>query len=485
MQLPKDYSKKIVSRWSKQLDKGAEIKDDYVKTLTAIMMENTYSSMKESGMVLTEAAPTGAMSAQGAPATTAPASSNTLGAFNWDSTVQNSGVQGPYDSRIATMLMPTVRRVFPELLAHDLVGVQPMHAPVSIAVALRFFVDKSGVGTKQEIGWNIMDDRKTGTDQMSSDNTRGSWYGISDTAEARAGLGTVHGSQAQTDMWSAYTGTAETGSNYDGQGVDLAGSEWWAIGTDMPMASLKIEKAIVEARERKIAANWSLELAEDLQKMMSMDVDSEMINAMSYEIKAETDRQLVSEMVKSAIVATRTSTWDPIKADGNKQSERIGTLATQIAIKSQEIARYTRRGAANFLITTPTIVGLMERVTELGGFDKGFAVNGEQVGIALVGTTRSGAVKVYRDSFAKAASAYVLLGYKGPGYADSGIIFCPYIPLQIARAVGMNSFDPRVGLRTRYGIANNLFGAGNYYHFIKVSGLTDTYTITSNRQFTF
>lgn len=479
MNLPKDYNQKITAKWQKQMDKQGEIKNDYVRNLTAIMLENTYTSMREAGVVLTESVPTGAMAAQGTAASaTTPASSGVLGSFDWNSQVQNSGVQGPYDSRIATMLMPTVRRVFPELVAHDLVGVQPMHAPVSIAVALRFFVEKSN---KLEIGWNVMDDTKTGANGMSADTTRGSWYGVSSAAEARAGFGDVSGDA----MWSAYTGTVESGSNYDGQAADLAGSEWWAIGTDMPMASLKIEKAIVEARERKIAANWSLELAEDLQKMMSMDVDSEMINAMSYEVKAETDRQLISEMVKAAIAAGRTSSWDPALADGNKQSERIGTLATQIAIKSQEIARYTRRGAANFLVTTPTIVGLMERVTELGGFDKGFAVNGEAVGVALVGTTRSGAVKVYRDSFAKAGAAYILLGYKGPGYADSGIIFCPYIPLQIARAVGMNSFDPRVGLRTRYGIANNLFGAGNYYHFIKVSGLTDSYTITSGRQFTF
>lgn len=484
MQLPANYARNTEAKWEKVLATGPEIKNRDVRKVTAIMLENTAQNMGGAAGLLTEAdmvnspyATTSAFPSSGTAGNPGTLSSFTPGVTD--------GIQGPYDARIAQMLMPTVRRIFPELLAHETVAVQPMHGPVGIAIALRFFMDGGN-----EIGWYDMDSTKTGTSGMST-NDLYALYGTVDCGAARAGAGALSPVITCTaGDWYKYYGTcnSETASNYDGQADTLANMEWKGLGSGVSQAKVKFEKAIVEAKERKVAANWSYEIAEDVQKMLSLDMDAEMVNAMSFQIKAEIDRQLVSEMIKAALAGSRSSKWDPSLADGRNQMDRIATLATQISVKSEQIAKYSRRGPATFLITTPTVVGLMARQTEFGGFDKAFQVEGHQVGVSLVGTTSAGSVKVFRDSFASEANGktYVLLGYKGAGFMDSGIVYCPYIPLQIARAIGPNNFDPRVGLRTRYAVAGNLFGAANYYHFIGVDGLTTQYNLLcSARQFIF
>jgi hypothetical protein len=203
-----------------------------------------------------------------------------------------------------------------------------------------------------------------------------------------------------------------------------------------------------------------------------------MVNIISYEIQAEIDRQLLSEMVKGALdvknggVNAQVSTWSPVSADGRNQLERIGTLYTHILDRANRIAITTRRGAANFAISSPRVCALIERLQTFT-FDQagGNKVNTNNVGVAKVGTLRNGAITLWRDTFA--GGDYVLLGYKGANQYDSGIIYCPYIPLQLLRAVGPQDFTPRIGVRTRYGLLNHLFGANNYYSFIKIEGLVD------------
>ena len=233
-----------------------------------------------------------------------------------------------------------------------------------------------------------------------------------------------------------------------------------------------MEKGTVTARTRKLAAAFSLEIAEDMMSMHGIDVDNEMINIISYEIQAEIDRQLLTEMVKSAINGHKTSVWSPVSADGRNQLERIGTLYTHLLDKSNEIAITTRRGPATFAVASPKVCSIMERLQDFTLDQASTQVDTGAVGIAKVGVLRNGSITLYRDTFAM--GNYMFLGYKGPTPYDAGIIYCPYIPVQLLRATAQENFSPRMGVRTRYGILQHLFGADNYYHFIRIDDLTSS-----------
>jgi hypothetical protein len=351
-----------------------------------------------------------------------------------------------------------------------------MGGPVGFAYALRH---QYGVNARGGDGATVTQGDELGYNEVKSDFTGAS--GLLELDESGNFCQPVPGvlsADMASEAWQAFAG-----NDGDGQGAGLNGSEWWAIGEDMPMAQFRLEKGVVEAKSRKLAAHWSLELGEDMMNMHGIDVDSEMVNVMSYEVQAEIDRQILGEMVKAAIVGGKVSEWDPVSADGRHQKERIGTLYTQTLIKSQEIAIATRRGPATFAVCSPTVVALLERMTDFAQDTASVEASHASIGISKVGAMRNGGVGLYRDTFA--AGDYMLLGYKGPTAYDSGIIYCPYIPLQLNRATGQEDFTPRVGVRTRYGILANLFGSANYYQFIKVKGLNSVVNDSSGRVFTY
>lgn len=466
--LSPDYQEKVFKRWEKVIKAGNPIRSESAALATALVLENTQREFqKSSGGMITEAnigmgAGAGAATAPyGTDTGARPAGGNALGSnFNY----------GVNDSRIPTIVIPTLRRIFPELIAHDVIGVQPMNGPVGFAYALRFQYGANGKGMAagtpiqgNEIGYNNMYSDFTGASGLTEENRTANYAGGSNVV----GAGTV--ARTSDAYWQAFAGA--TDGRFNGLGASMGDAEWWAIGSDMPMSQFKLEKGVVEAKTRKLAAHWSLELAEDMMNMHGLDVDAEMVNVMSYEIQAEIDRQCVAEMVKAAIAGGRVSTWSPVSADGRHQLERIGTLYTQILIKAQEIGINTRRGPGNFMIASPTIVALTERLSDFELDKAGDAkVQYADMGVAFCGTLRRGNLRTYRDTFA--GGNYILVGYKGPTPYDSGIIYCPYIPVQLNRAVGVDDFSPRIGVRTRYGVLDNLYGSGNYYQFIKVDGLT-------------
>lgn len=452
------YQDAVLERWTPVLEAGEDTMTEQVKLATALVLENTQRDFdKDASLMESYAGGFGGQSVLGSGG----------GAFGDYPAGANYGGTGN-DARMPTIVIPTVRRIFPELLAHSVCGVQPMNGPVGFAFALRArYGANGGLGNSTvtqgtELGYNQIDSTFTGT------------TGNAVTAPSSA-----------LTMWQSFAGTTQPNPyantntfNEDGQAVNLAESEWLKIDDDMPTAQITMEKGIIEARARKLAAHWSLELAEDMMNMHGVNVDSEMVNIISYEIQAEIDRQLLSEMVKGALdvqnsgANAQVSTWSPVSADGRNQLERIGTLYTHILDRANRIAITTRRGAANFAISSPRVCALIERLQTFT-FDQagGNKVDTNNVGVAKVGTLRNGAINLWRDTFA--GGDYVLLGYKGANQYDSGIIYCPYIPLQLLRAVGPQDFTPRIGVRTRYGLLNHLFGANNYYSFIKVDGLVD------------
>jgi hypothetical protein len=261
---------------------------------------------------------------------------------------------------------------------------------------------------------------------------------------------------------------------------------------------VKFEKTAVEAGTRRLGARWSVELEQDLKNMNGIDVDAEITNAMSYEIQAEIDREMLMRMIQSALGASRFSTWSPASADGRWLVERNRDFYQRLIIEANRIAVRNRRGAANFIVATPRVCAILEMLPEFQWVPVQGDVNTQPVGIAKVGSI-GGRFNVYRDTRTEVQNnseysqnnrytvnggaagtgpsiEYALLGYKGPEFYDTGIIYCPYIPVMVQRTIGPNDFAPRVGLLTRYGVVDNIFGADLYYHVILVNGLGHAFT---------
>ena len=266
------------------------------------------------------------------------------------------------------------------------------------------------------------------------------------------------------------------------------------ITGNIPQVEVKFEKTAVEAGTRRLGARWSVELEQDLKNMNGIDIDAEITNAMSYEIQAEIDREMLMRMIQSALGAgfgPGFSVWSPASADGRWLVERNRDFYQRLIIEANRIAVRNRRGAANFVVATPRVCAILEMLPEFQWVPVQGDVNTQPVGIAKVGSL-GGRFNVYRDTRTEVQSGnysptvygggtsnnieYALLGYKGPEFYDTGIIYCPYIPVMVQRTIGPNDFAPRVGLLTRYGVVDNIFGANLYYHVIIVQNLGAEFT---------
>jgi hypothetical protein len=477
--LDTNFQTNVMQKWKPVLDAAGGIKDYSKRLSTAIILENTQCAVEgRQGSRLNESyASSGMGGSMGATGTNNAA--NGGGVF---AGMTGDGTYGAGDSRMPTIVIPTARRIFPELLAHEVVGVQPMTGPVGFAFAFRALYGDNGKGGVNgvakgvELGYNQLDSQFTGATMGAAG------------AGVNAGLGEQLDATnaAQVDMWSAFSGvdpsaygTKQYGAK--GTGAGLNPSEWWGIGEDYPMAQFDVMKGTVEAKARKLGASWSLEMAEDIKAVQGADIEAEMTNIISYELKAELDREILSEMVKAAISGGATSTWSPVTADGRNQMERISTLYTHLLDMANKVSITTRRGPATFAIASPKVCALLERMGQYAFIDNGSPkVDTGVVGVAKVGTLRNGAMTLYRDTFA--GGNYIQMGYKGQHPYDAGIIYCPYIPVELMKAMSPNTFAPRIGVRTRYGLLNNLYGAKNYYHFIKVDDLTNYASLVSDSE---
>ena len=272
------------------------------------------------------------------------------------------------------------------------------------------------------------------------------------------------------------------------------------ITGNIPQVEVKFEKTAVEAGTRRLGARWSVELEQDLKNMNGIDIDAEITNAMSYEIQAEIDREMLMRMIQAALGAgygPGYTIWQPASADGRWLVERNRDFYQRLIIEANRIAVRNRRGSANFVVCTPRVAAILEMLPEFQWVPVQGDVNTQPVGIAKIGSV-GGRFNVYRDTRTEVQNGevysganartysnnsatgtsieYALLGYKGPEFYDTGIIYCPYIPVMVQRTIGPNDFAPRVGLLTRYGVVDNIFGANLYYHVILVQGLGTAFT---------
>lgn len=324
------------------------------------------------------------------------------------------------------IVMPLTRRIFPNLIANNLVAVQPMTGPVGLAYALRFKY-KSGALAGTEIGYNTVNQAYTGDSTYTPVSGAG-------------GLPTLSGERLSS--------------------VDPA-----SIG-DMQEAGLAIESTTITAKTRKLKSRWSLEAAQDLKNMHGLDIESEIVSMLQYEVGAEIDREIVNRMRALCTVGNgNLSTVFVNSLSGTWEQEKFRALYTRIVKEAGQIAITSRRGPGNFIIASTNVITALDAVGNFLLSPTNSSPMELAPGIAKVGSIE-GRFDVYRDTFA--VNDYALVGYKGPSPADAGIIYSPYVPILISKTMEPTSFYPVVGLMTRYGVTDALFGAQYYYRMLNV-----------------
>jgi hypothetical protein len=466
---------RAVAKWRKVLDYSSNsipaIQNEHVYKTTAMLLENQEQwCFQESNNAGSNGVFGATLQPTGVPG------------------IANSDSYASGDARLPKILIPMIRRTFPELISNEIVGVQPMGGPVGLAFALRYAyqgdtLSDSGIDGKTTGGGsgssfgNQLKAAYTGGADLPNDELG---YQLLDTRFTGTSAAFLSG-HAEWTFADQDRGIAELLSNYE-----LTGK--------IPQIELKFDKTAVEAGTRRLATRWSVELEQDIKNMNGIDIDGELTNAMSYEIQAEIDREVVMRMIQTAFNAgagAGFSIWSPVSADGRWTAERNITFYQRLIIESGRMAARNRRGAANFVIATPRVCSILEMLPDFKVYEINGTVSTAGVGIAKVGTVGS-RWTVYRDTRTEVQNTslyspnyytgqtsgveYALLGYKGSEYYDTGIIYCPYIPIMVQRTIGPNDFAPRVGLMTRYGIVNNIFGANLYYHLIIVKGLGTAFT---------
>ena len=398
-------------------------------------------------------------------------------------TVTSGDTYAPGDARLPKILIPMIRRTFPELISNEIVGVQPMSGPVGLAFALRYQYNSQYLG-------NGIDGNPAGqTGGAGPGNIPGTTTGYNGNTELGYQFLDTRFTGSSSQRLSGSTAAGWTFAQQD-QGVAQILSAFEITG-NIPQVEVKFEKTAVEAGTRRLGARWSVELEQDLKNMNGIDIDAEITTAMSYEIQAEIDREMIVRMIQSALNAgygAGFSFWSPASADGRWLVERNRDFYQKLIIEANRIAVRNRRGAANFIVATPRVCAILEMLPEFQWVPVQGDVSTQPVGVAKVGSV-GGRFSVYRDTRTEVQNTgvygsqgytgplpqtsieYALLGYKGSEFYDTGIIYCPYIPIMVQRTIGPNDFAPRVGLLTRYGVVDNIFGANLYYHVVIVQGL--------------
>lgn len=410
----------LVKKWGDILQEGTALKNSHVEKVTAIMLENELSYLHQGNRV-----------DEGT---------------TWTDSSPNGFVG---DADFYKIAIPMVRRTFPELLAHEVVGVQPLTSPVGLAFALRYKADQTYAGAAgTELGHNTIDPYYSANPATSAAFDR-------ETGEAL-------GSKSVPDV-----GTAP--HEYPGIGGGLGVGN----GSGIREVSMTLEKAQVEAGTRKLKSRWSIEVSQDLKAMHGLNIEEEMMDILAYEITAEIDRELIFKIKQAADlnpnsqIGAKTVDYTT-DFDGRWEAERYRNIYNLIIRKANQIAIDTRRGAGNFLIASPVMCAAFEATSAFTVAPSNIDVTTATTGVAKVGSL-DGRMMVYRDTFA--VEDDVVIGYKGASSYDTGIIYLPYIQLMVSKATYEDSFQPSVGLMSRYAIHNHMFGASNYYIRIKFDNM--------------
>jgi hypothetical protein len=437
-----------------------QIKDSHRRMVTAVLLENQERTLREEREFLYET-PT----------------------VNTQSSTGNPGFSGSASSPVAgfdPVLISLIRRAMPNLVAYDLAGVQPMNGPTGLIFAMRSKYKTQG-GT--EALFNEPDSAFSGQD--SGFNNTSAW------TDGAVGLGSTAQRGSNPGLLNPEGGQTATTYNV-GQAMRTDDAEALGTSDQFNEMAFSIEKITVTAKSRALKAEYSLELAQDLKAIHGLNAEAELANLLSTEILAEINREVirtiygVAESGAQANVASA-GTFDlDVDSNGRWSVEKFKGLIFQIERDANAIAQRTRRGKGNMILCSADVASAL---TMAGVLDYTPALNAnlnvDDTGNTFAGILQ-GKYKVYIDPYSANVSAnqYYVVGYKGSSPYDAGIFYCPYVPLQMVRAVGENTFQPKIGFKTRYGIVANPFaegtdvGAGRllrnsnrYYRRVRVTNL--------------
>ena len=424
-----------------------EIKDSYKKAVTSIILENQEKAMQEDNAFLSEAAPA-------------------------NSGLGLSANMGAYDP----ILISLVRRAMPNLIAYDVASVQPMTGPTGLIFAMKSKFSTQG-GTEA-----LFNEPDAG---FSNDDAAGD---LNSTAMTGTNPAVLNDASPGTYI----TGGADYGSTTGG-GMTTAEAEALGDASANSFAEMafSIERSTVTATSRALKAEYTMELAQDLKAIHGLDAETELSNILSAEILAEINREVIRTIYisakKGASINTTTAGIFDLDTDSNGRwsVEKFKGLMFQIERDANVIAQETRRGKGNLIITSSDVASALQMA---GVLDYAPALNNnlqvDDTGNTFAGVL-NGRYRVYIDPYAanNAAKQYYVVGYKGTSPYDAGIFYCPYVPLQMVRAVGENTFQPKIGFKTRYGVAQNPFATSDatdviagtndntYYRRVQVANL--------------
>jgi hypothetical protein len=411
MYLSENYQKK----WQPVLDHPdlPKISDSYKRAVTSVILENQENALKEDAQFMTEAAPTNATGSNIA---------------NWD-----------------PILISLVRRAMPNLIAYDIAGVQPMSGPTGLIFAMRSRYKTQG-----------------GTEAL-FDEAESKFSGNAANANIPGSAGTSTNSQTNP----AVLNDSSAGTYTAGSAMATASAE--ALGDSASNAfaemAFSIEKSTVTAKSRALKAEYTMELAQDLKAIHGLDAETELANILSAEILAEINREVVRTIYINSEKGAQTDTTNAgifdldTDSNGRWSVERFKGLMFQLERDANAIAQRTRRGKGNIIVCSSDVASALQMA---GILDYTPALN-NNLNVDDTGNTFAGVLngrfKVYIDPYSanQATKQFYVVGYKGTSPYDAGLFYCPYVPLQMVRAVGQDTFQPKIGFKTRYGLQANPF----------------------------
>jgi hypothetical protein len=413
----------LQEKWAPVLDSqdAGKIADPHRRAVTAVVLENQEKAFAQERAQITEIA----------------ANKTGGGVDNWD-----------------PVLISLVRRATPALLAFDLVGVQPMTGPTGLIFAMK-----------------------------SRYTTQGGDEALFDEAATAFSGGSSGSGTASDNPFAGDSGDGDSVDDYTpGMGLSTGAAEALGnTGNAIAEMAFSIDKTTVTAKSRALKAEYTIELAQDLKAVHGLSAETELANILSTEILAEMNREIIRNINLNSVTSVLASgEYDMTDATDNAGArwlvERVKSMVFAIEKEANQIAVSTRRGKGNFVIVSH---GVAAALNSAGAMDTGLGLSGPQgfdsdaTGSLFAGTL-NGRMKVYIDPYA--AVDYYTVGYKGTNPYDAGMFYCPYVPLSMMKTIGESDFQPRIGFKTRYGLADNPFvtagaGANVYYRKRKVVNL--------------
>jgi hypothetical protein len=405
---------RLTEKWAPVLNEGADIKDAHRRAVTAVVLENQekeFASQAAQNNMLTEAAP----------------GNNTGSASNWN-----------------PVLISLVRRAMPNMMAYDVAGVQPMTGPTGLIFAMKSRYGAGSTGSTEA----LFNEANTAFSGDSSVTQTGGPSGLAGLTDA--------GADSSIDNDRTGPSVASGMPTADAEALGSTG------GSSFNEMGFTIEKATVTAKSRALKAEYSLELAQDLKAIHGLDAETELANILSTEILAEINREVIRTINSQAKTGASTANtaingiFDlSTDADGRWSVEKIKGLILQLEREANVIAKETRRGKGNFAIVSSDVASALAASDMLDYAPAmSTALNVDDTGNTFAGVL-NGRMKIYIDPYA--ATDYINVGYKGTNPYDAGVFYCPYVPLTMVRAVSEDTFQPKIGFKTRYGMASNPF----------------------------